>query len=278
MRNSSSNRIIAGSLCLVLLVLGLFPIPANAADLPPEPIVETNPIDERINRTWEFLIAPYFVAANITGTTQVGRLPATDIDVSTNDILENLRFGAMVRAEALYRQKIGAMLDIAYMGLGASADTFVPGGRISVDVDQTIAEGFLFYRVHNSPQTSVDLYAGGRYWNINLDLDAAGTVVGSFGISRGDDWIDPVVGIRAFHMFNNRWSANARGDIGGFGAASDFTWNVQGGVGYHFNRTWSAHLQYKALSVDFDNDKAGTDRFAYDTITHGPLLGVVARF
>jgi len=79
-------------------------------------------------------------------------------------------------------------------------------------------------------------------------------------------------------MFNDKWSANARGDIGGFGAASDFTWNVQGGIGYHFNKTWSAHMQYKALSVDYDNDKTGTNSFAYDTITHGPLLGVVARF
>lgn len=263
---------------LILFATGLPLTMVQAADLPPSPIVETYPANDRINRTWEFLIAPYFVAANITGTTQVGRLPSTDIDVGTGDILENLRFGAMVRAEALYQQKFGAMLDVAYMGLGASADSRVGGGRISVGVDQLIVEGMLFYRVHNSPQTSVDLYAGGRYWDINLDLNANGTFAGSFDISRGDDWIDPVIGIRAFHQFNDKWSANARGDIGGFGVASDFSWNVQAGVGYHFNQTWSAHLQYKALSVDYDNDKSGTNRFAYDTITHGPLLGVAARF
>ena len=250
---------------------------ARAADLP-QPIIEQYPVNQRIDRAWEFLIAPYFVAANITGTSQVGRLPATDIDISTGDILENLKFGAMIRAEALYRQRFGAMLDVAYMGLGSSADVRAGRGRISVGVDQTIVEGMLFYRVYNSPQTSVDLYAGGRYWDIDLDLNAQGTFVGNFDFSRGDDWIDPVIGIRAFHMFNDKWSANARGDIGGFGVASDFTWNVQGGFGYHFNRTWSAHMQYKALSVDYDNDKSGTDSFAYDTITHGPLLGVVARF
>lgn len=268
------------NLCYPALLILASSLPfstSKAADLP-QPIIEPNPVNERIDRAWEFMIAPYFVAANITGTTQVGRLPATDIDVDTGTILENLRFGAMLRAEALYQQKIGAMIDVAYMGLGASADVRAGGGRISVGVDQLIVEGMLFYRVYNSPQTSVDLYAGGRYWDINLDLNAQGTFVGNFDISRGDDWIDPVIGVRAFHMFNDKWSANARADIGGFGAASDFTWNLQGGVGYHFNKTWSAHFQYKALSVDYDNDKTGTDSFAYDTITHGPLLGVVARF
>ncbi len=277
MRNFTSISAKSCCLALTLLAASLPFAASNAADLP-QPASEPYPVNERINRAWEFMIAPYFVAANITGTTQVGRLPATDIDVDTGTILENLRFGAMVRAEALYQQKVGAMIDIAYMGLGASADVRAGGGRISVGVDQLIVEGMLFYRVYNSPQTSVDVYAGGRYWDINLDLNAQGTFAGNFDISRGDDWIDPVVGIRAFHMFNDKWSANARGDIGGFGAASDFTWNVQGGIGYHFNKTWSAHMQYKALSVDYDNDKTGTDSFAYDTITHGPLLGVVARF
>lgn len=277
MRNFYSNSAKACGVGLTLLMASLPFSTSYAADLP-QPATEPYQVNERVNRAWEFMIAPYFVAANITGTSQVGRLPNTDIDISTSDILENLKFGAMIRAEALYQQKFGAMIDVAYMGLGSSADVFAGRGRISVGVDQTIVEGMLFYRVYNSPQTSVDLYAGGRYWDINLDLNAQGTFVGNFDISRGDDWIDPVVGIRAFHMFNDKWSANARGDIGGFGVASDFTWNVQGGVGYHFNKTWSAHMQYKALSVDYDNDKTGTDSFGYDTITHGPLLGVVARF
>jgi hypothetical protein len=38
-------------------------------------------------------------------------------------------------------------------------------------------------------------------------------------------------------------------------------------------------VEYKALGVDFDNDKPGTpDFFAYDAIAHGPLLGIVFRF
>ncbi|WP_298817828.1 hypothetical protein [uncultured Roseibium sp.] len=251
---------------------------ASAADLSNKPNVTETLVNERINRTWEFMLAPYFIAANISGTSQVGRLPSTDIDIGTGDILENLRFGGMIHAEALYNQKFGGMLDVAYMNLGGATDTPRSGGRIRVGVGQLIVEGMLFYRAYSTSQTSIDVYAGGRYWDIDLDLDATGTIAGNFDITRGDNWIDPVVGIRAFHMLNDKWSVNGRGDIGGFGAGSDFTWNVQAGAGYHFNKTWSAHLQYKALSVDYDNDKSGRSSFEYDTITHGPLVGIVARF
>lgn len=249
----------------------------HAADLPSPTSIYEQPA-ERIDRAWEFVIAPYFVGANITGTSQVGRLPSTDVDIGTGDILENLRFGAMARAEALYKQKFGAMLDVAYMNLGTANDTPLTGGRVRVGGSQLILETMLFYRAFKNAQSSIDLYAGGRYWDISLDLDATGTIGGSFNVTRDASWLDPVIGVRGMHRFNDKWSANGRADIGGFGVGSDFTWNVQAGVGYHFNKTWSTHFQYKVLSVDYDNDKSGTSKFAYDTITHGPLLGVVARF
>ncbi len=258
--------------------LGLPNSAALAADAPASAGPPQPAVNDRIERAWEFLFAPYFVGANIVGTTRIGRLPATDLDVGTDDILKNLRFGAMFRSEVLYRQTAGAFLDVAYMNLGSATTGPLTGGRVKVGVGQLIAEGMVFYRPYSTPQTTFDVYAGGRYWDVSLDVNATGTVAGNFDIDRGDNWIDPVIGVRGMHRFNENWSVNARADIGGFGIASDFTWNVQGGVGYHFNDTWSVHFQYKALDVDYDNDKQGTQRFAYDTITHGPLLGIAARF
>ncbi|WP_428525668.1 hypothetical protein [Roseibium sp.] len=261
-----------------ILAAAMLPMAAIAADLPQAPAPQPVPVNERVNKTWEFVLAPYFVGANIVGTSQIGRLPSTDIDVGTSDILSNLRFGFMGRAEAVYQQRFGAMVDVAYMNLANSTDALLPGGRIRVGGDQLIVEGMLFYRAYSTPQSYVDLIAGARYWDINLDFNRTGTVAGNFDISRGADWIDPVIGVRGFHKLNEKWSVSGRGDIGGFGAASDFTWNVQAGIGYHFNQVWSTHLQYKALGVDYSNGKSGIDSFAYDTVTHGPLLGVVARF
>lgn len=233
---------------------------------------------ERVAAGWNFVIAPYFVGANINGTSQIGRLPATDLDVGTDTILKNLHFGGMIRLEAQYQQRFGALIDIAYMKLGAATDTPLTGGRVRIGVRQMIAEGMLSYRFFQNDRTWLEAIAGTRYWNVTLDVNANGTIAGNFSRDWGDDWWDPVIGARVFHQVNQRWSTNLRGDIGGFGVGSDFSWNLQGGIGYHFNDIWSAHAQYKALGVNFKNGKSGVESFSYDTITHGPLIGIRASF
>jgi hypothetical protein len=69
-------------------------------------------------------------------------------------------------------------------------------------------------------------------------------------------------------VFMNGWAM-----AGGFGAASDFAWDLMGGVGYQFNNTFSTVLGYRALGVDYENDG-----FKYDVIQHGPIAGLVIRF
>ncbi|WP_417668724.1 hypothetical protein [Roseibium sp.] len=229
-------------------------------------------------KDWSFIVAPYLLAPTITGSSRVGRLPATDIDVSPGTIFSNLHLGGMLHLEALYQDRFGAVFDVAYMSLGAATDTPLTGGRVRSKVDQVVLEGFLSYRAFNIPTTKIDLYTGGRYWDISIDLDATGTIAGNFDITRGDRWIDPVIGARLTHNFTEDLSGRLRGDIGGFGAGSDFTWSAVAGLDYSLSDTWSAHVMYKALGVDFDNGKSGTQGFGYDTITHGPLLGLSARF
>lgn len=233
---------------------------------------------EKADKAWEFVIAPYALAPFIAGDSTIGRLPGANLSVTPGTILENLHMGGMLHLEALYNNRFGAIFDIAYMNLGSSTTTPITGGRLRAKIKQTVVEGYLTYAVFNDEKTRIDAYAGGRYWNLDIDFAASGTIAGSFNFNPNTNWFDPVIGFRAIHRFNETWSARAQGDIGGLGAGSDFTWLLQAGVGYHFNETWSLHAQYKALSVDYDNGKSGASRFTYDTITHGPLLGVAARF
>jgi hypothetical protein len=69
-----------------------------------------------------------------------------------------------------------------------------------------------------------------------------------------------------------------RADVGGFGVSSDFTWNVQGGFSWDATDYLTLVFQYRALSVDYSTGTAGTpNRFTYDTIIHGPLIGLAFR-
>ena len=222
---------------------------------------------------WEVVLAPYAWIASITGDAGIGRTDPAPVDVSFSDLLENLRFGFMLHGE-VRKGAWGVMLDAFYAKLGS--DLSAPlGGVLDLQVQVLVFEALLSRRF-DLPRGSVDAFAGIRYWDVDLDVELEGVVSGA--IDRGDSWVDPVIGSRLIQYVGENWFLMLRGDIGGFGVGSEFSWNVQGGVGYDVSRLFSLVVQYKALSVDFENDAAGTPDFLlYDTITHGPLVWFVFR-
>ena len=67
----------------------------------------------------------------------------------------------------------------------------------------------------------------------------------------------------------------ANGDIGGFGVGSDFTWSATIVIGYDFllfEHPALVYLGYRAIGQDF-TEGSGSDRFTWDVIQHGPILG-----
>ncbi|MDX2463603.1 MAG: hypothetical protein QNK31_03750 [Porticoccus sp.] len=77
---------------------------------------------------------------------------------------------------------------------------------------------------------------------------------------------------------SEKWHVILKVDIGGFGVGSNFTWNLQGGFIWDATDYLSLVFEYRALSVDYSTGQVGTpNRFAYDTITHGPLFGLAFR-
>ncbi len=233
---------------------------------------------------WEVIIAPYLYLSGVNGDLGVGRVTSAPLDVSASAILEAFQIGGMGHFE-LRKGRWGGMFDIIYVELGASIPTTgaVTGADRVTDVEfeMTTAEAFLSYRVHRTDKTAVDLFGGARYWDMDLDLAVTGPVV-SEAIKRGERWADPVFGVRVIHFVSDRWFLPLRGDLGGFGgvgSTSDFSWNLQGGVGFQANKHFALVMQYKAIGVDFDNDQQGTaDFFSYDAIQHGPVLGLVFKF
>ena len=226
---------------------------------------------------WTFLVAPYVLAPTIAGDATIGRLPNTSLNVSPGTILENLHMGAMGRFEALYDDRFGLAVDVAYMNLGSGRTFPAVGSSVKANVKQTVTEVFAGYRVWQQDKNWVEAYVGGRWWINELGVRAA-LPANSFSQTITESWVDPVIGIRGQAFLSDDWSLYGSANIGGFGVASDLTWGLQAGVGYHFSESLSAQLQYKATAVDYDNGKSGAGAFSYDTITHGPMAGLVFRF
>lgn len=223
---------------------------------------------------WDFIIAPYGLLPSIKGDASVGIVEGADIDVGADDILENLELGGMIQVEALHRSGFGAK--VAYNFMDLESKTSGPGGGVTLkaEIFQGIFEGYGMYRMALERST-LDFYGGVRWWDMGLDMFINDTPVSS----ADEDWVDPVIGVRWIPQISDKWHLMAKGDIGGFGVGSDFTWNLQGGVAWDATRWLTLVLQYRALSVDYSSGSVGSaDRFAYDTITHGPLLGLAFRF
>ena len=74
---------------------------------------------------------------------------------------------------------------------------------------------------------------------------------------------------------NEKWHIAANGDIGGFGVESDFTWSVTSVLGYDFSlfdHPASVYLGYRAIGWDF-TERSGSNRFTWDVVMHGPIMG-----
>ncbi len=220
---------------------------------------------------WEFRLQPYGWLTAIDGTTGPQGFPA-EIDAGFDDIFDILEMAAALQFEAR-KGRWGIIADAFYAELGTSGT--LPGPletNVNLDFEQFLGELVAFYRVSESAESYVDLYAGIRHNSLTLELEATsdGPILDRKDTRSGDkSWTDPIIGIRTQWDINDQWYFVGRGDIGGFGVDSDLTWNVQASLGYRFNESVSLEVGYRYFDTDYSENN-----FIYDVAQSGALIGV----
>jgi hypothetical protein len=182
-------------------------------------------------------------------------------------------------------------------------------GNAQLDYQEAIVQSGVFYEVAKwgdaSSYTALDVMGSARYWSqdVDLSLRVRGTLTAdvqadfrrvgldfrrkvkgskAVAVAHASDleWVDPVVGGRMRHQFASGSEFNLEGDVGGFGAGSDFSWQAVATYGFDvnvFNTTMRSVVGYRALSVDYSQTGAH-GRSGLDWIQHGPVLGVAFRW
>lgn len=247
------NRI--GFLTFLLSAVTLFPQLAQAQG--------------QSNRAWRNDVFLYGLASSISGDAQLGGPVQLPVDVSFSDILDNLQMGFM----GGYRgssERFSVVADVIYLGLGNSSDT---GLVRRADLDQLIVDVTGGYRF----SSIVEAFAGLRVTDLSTKVGLEDPVITE--LEGSDTFYDPVVGVRVLTPLsqNGRWWLQARGDIGGFGASMDFTWQAMANVGFKPAEWISIFGGYRAIGQDF-KDAGGSERFSLDVTYYGPLFGLGFHF
>jgi hypothetical protein len=231
---------------------------------------------------WEFHIIPYLWMTGIKGDATVKGIEG-DVDVTFGDIWDNLDFAGQVHME-VRKGRWGFFLDPTYLKLSSDEHVDRPiVGRIEADFTVTnwLVEFGGLYQLAKWPLGAdegtalfLDALGGGRYWYLKNELDLDVPLVGlGRKFKESEDWIDPFVGLRLRTELTKKLSLVLRGDVGGFGVGSDFTWNASAILGYHFSQTVSAWLGYRVLGVDYESG-SGSSKFKYDVTMSGPMVGL----
>ena len=279
--------------------------PALAADLGyAEP---AQPADK-----WQFSLTPYAWATSINGDV-TARGHKVDVNESFVEIVE--KSDSLLAWMSYFEARKGRFAfftDLVWADLGFPGNfniTRDPLGRFDraalnvrgnaqLDYQELIIQSGVAYEIahwQNAPGsfTALDLMGSARYWNqdVDLSLRLTGTLTVDLrelglqfqrsrrvAIARSGDleWVDPVVGARIRHQIAPGREFTLIGDVGGFGAGSEFSWQAVATYGFDvncFGKPLHTVIGYRALAVDFsENGRFGEN--GLNVVQHGPLMGV----
>jgi len=252
------------------LFLLLLPVAALAGTVVEEVAAMKAPPQE--DSGWRFRVAPYLWLTSVSGTVGAGPLSA-DTDIGARDALSKLTFGAMILSEIGYR-RWSLENDVIFAQFQTSKET--PGpvfGALNSTLNQFQWTSLVGYRVLEMKRSTFDLQAGFRMMSLGLDLELTPGLLQGASRSFSRTWVDPVIGFRYRAHLTDWLFVIGRGDIGGFGANSELTWQVFAGVGAQISRWGALIAGYRAIGYEYN--QAG---FAYDVTTYGPVVGFECRF
>ena len=255
---------------IILSALMLGTLPAIAGSSAPSFEQSITPADPESE--WSVRTSLYGWAQGLDG--DVGVLGNTaPVDMGFDDILENLDIAAMGAVE-ISHGRWSFLADVNYAKVSADGTT-AAGIDVDVEQDQFLGNFLIIYQIVSNDRITLDLFAGARVNSIGLDLDLddPNTVGTDFSDSDRKTWVDPIVGARFQAELSEKWFFRAVGDIGGFGIASDLTWQALAGFGYRFNSQCAAVLGYRAIGTDYTDGG-----FTYDVVASGPVIGLQYTF
>lgn len=170
----------------------------------------------------------------------------------------------------VHGDSFGSLSQLWFTSLG---DTGTTPDLPAIDAAEQTLDATFFTQtvgvsVYRSGRNFIDLTAGGRLASVGNTLTVR---TGGLEVERDDDriWVDPVVGFNSALYAAESVVFRLGGDVGGFTAASNLTWQGWASVGVRVGKKAGLHAGYRAIAHDYEDGD-----FTYDAVMRGPTLGL----
>jgi hypothetical protein len=227
---------------------------------------------------WKVEIAPYIWAISMNGTVQTGPLRA-HVDETFGDIFRHLNVAAMIYAD-ISKDNLTLFANIMYAVLTDNGSNNIVSvhvrNKFGVFTGGLSTEIYKMYFANQVSALGFDPYIGFR---TTLNNVSARLVVGPYTLNatNNQNWTDPIIGLKLPLTLNKAWSIVLAGDIGGMNATTQYSYNVQGLLGYKPQSHWTnttVYLGYRLLDQHYQHG-AGLSFNDWNMKIQGPLLGLL---
>ncbi len=233
-------------------------------------LCSTTALAEDAAGDWRQTLFVYGMGAAIDGDAQIGNVQVP-VDVSISDLFDALKFGAMA-AYRIENDEWSFTGDATYMNLGWSGQTQHGRASAGVDIEQLTMMGTVGRRI--SPHLEGLLSLG--YFDLSTDLRVR-VLEQRTEASRDASWVDPLIGLNYVVPVGDKWTYTLRGDVGGFGVGSDFTWHLITSFRRQNTDRFAWYVGYRVIAFDYE-DGSGRNYQHYDLTQQGPGVGVAISF
>jgi hypothetical protein len=226
---------------------------------------------------WKVQIVPYIWAISMNGTVQTGPLRA-HIDETFGDIFKHLNFAGMLYLD-VSKDNLTLFGNIMYAVLTDSGSDSIVSvhvrNKFGIFTGGLSTEIYKYYFANQMSALGFDPYIGFRTTVNNVYTKL---IIGPFTLHANNNqtWTDAIIGMKLPITLNKAWSITLAGDVGGMNTTTQYSYNVQGLLGYKPQSHWTnttVYLGYRLLDQHYQHGQ-GLSFNDWNMKIHGPLLGL----
>jgi hypothetical protein len=217
-------------------------------------------------------LTPYLWAASFDGTLGTAGGDGDGGDASFDDFWNNMSLAGAMLNVGWQRGRWSGFGDWTYARVESDSETRVPALHATAvgEIAGHILQANAGYDLLAHESVRLDLFAGLRYFDLEVQLDLAGGALPPASPEGDDQWADLVAGVRWSAQLAPHWRGHVHADAGAGG--SDLSWQLVASIGYEFG--WGSIVGgWRHLSADYDSGS-----YTLDAALTGPFAGATFEF